>query len=346
MENIRLGKTEIRASRSAFGALPIQRIGMEDAVSLLRKAFENGVNFYDTARAYTDSEEKIGRALSRDRKEIFIATKSHAGDRKTLLSHLETSLRLLQTDYIDIYQLHNPARVDYDDPEGPYAGLLEAKKKGVVRFIGLTSHRLPLALEAAASGRFDTIQFPLSILSSQEDRRLIEVCREHDVGLIAMKAMSGGLIRHANAAFAFFRQFDNVLPIWGIQRESELDEFLRYEKDPPALDEKMRALIQEERRELSGDFCRGCGYCKPCPAGIPIETAARLSLLMARSPYEKYLSDEFKAQMERIENCIHCGHCTRHCPYGLDTPALLRRNLEEYRSFYAAHRPQAQASRD
>lgn len=341
METMRLGKTEIRASRTAFGALPIQRIGMDDAVRLLRRAFENGVNFYDTARAYTDSEEKLGRALSGRRREIFIATKSHAGDRKTLSAHLETSLRLLKTDYIDVYQLHNPAAVDYDDPEGPYAGLLEAKRKGLVRFIGLTSHRLPLALEAAASGRFDTIQFPLSMLSSDEDLRLAETCRAHDVGLIAMKAMSGGLIRHADAAFAFLRSLGSVLPIWGIQRESELDEFLRYEKNPPALDEAMRALIDGERRELSGDFCRGCGYCKPCPAGIPIDTAARISLLMARSPYRKFLSDDFRAEMEKIENCIHCGHCTRHCPYGLDTPALLRRNLEEYRRFYAAHRQEA-----
>jgi uncharacterized protein len=335
MEKMRLGKTNIMASRTAFGALPVQRVDLEQAALLLRKAYRSGINFFDTARAYSDSEEKIGYALSDVRKEIFIATKTMAKDKRTLFSHLETSLRLMKTDYIDIYQLHNPDSVDYTDPEGAYAGMLEAKKKGMIRFLGVTSHRLPFALEAAASGRFDSVQFPLSMLSSNEDLKLIEACRKNDVGLIAMKAMSGGLIRRPDATFAFLRQFDNVLPIWGIQRESELDEFLRYEENPPVLDEAMLALIEKERKELSGNFCRGCGYCKPCPAGIPIETAARLSLLMSRSPVAKFLTDDFKAQMDRIENCTGCGHCRRHCPYGLDTPALLRRNLEEYRQYRA-----------
>jgi predicted aldo/keto reductase-like oxidoreductase len=338
LEKMRLGKTEIMASRSAFGALPIQRLSLDEAAFLLRKAYENGINFFDTARAYTDSEEKIGYALSDVRKNIFIATKSHAVDKKTLFEHLETSLKTLKTDYIDIYQLHNPPSLDVDNPDGLYSGLLEAKQKGLVRFIGLTNHRLNVALEAAESGNFDTIQFPLSMLSSDEDLKLIEACRKNNVGLIAMKAMSGGLIRRPDATFAFLRQFLNVLPIWGIQRESELDEFLEYEKTPPILDKNMRELIEKERLELSGDFCRGCGYCKPCPAGIPIETAARLSLLMARSPYEKFLEDEFKELMDRIENCTKCGHCRRHCPYGLDTPALLRRNLDDYRLFYAQHK--------
>ena len=334
LEKMRLGRTEIMASRSGFGALPIQRVSLEDAALLLRKAYENGINFFDTARAYTDSEEKMGYALSDVRKHIFIATKTHASDKKTLFNHLETSLRTLKTDYIDIYQLHNPAPLNFDDPDGIYAGALEAKQKGLIHFIGLTNHRLDVALAASASGRFDSIQFPLSMLSSDEDLMLIDACRKNDVGLIAMKAMSGGLIRRADATFAFLRQYENVLPIWGVQREIELDEFLKYEKNPPVLDENMRKLFDKERKELSGDFCRGCGYCKPCPAGIPIETAARLSLLMARAPYQNFLSDGFKEQMKRIENCIDCGHCRQHCPYGLDTPALLRRNLEEYRVFY------------
>jgi aryl-alcohol dehydrogenase-like predicted oxidoreductase len=339
LEKMRLGKTKIMASRSGFGALPIQRLSLDSAAQLLRKAYENGINFFDTARAYTDSEEKMGYALSDVRKHIFIATKSHAEDKETLFKHLETSLRTLKTDYIDIYQLHNPPSLDFDNPDGLYAGLVEAKQKGLVRFIGITNHRLNVALEAAESGHFDTIQFPLSMLSSNEDLKLIETCQKNDVGLIAMKAMSGGLIRRPDATFAFLRQFSNVLPIWGIQRESELDEFLEYEKNSPILDENMQKLIDKERLELSGDFCRGCGYCKPCPAGIPIETAARLSLLMARSPYEKFLSDEFKEQMDRIENCTGCGHCRRHCPYGLDTPTLLRRNLDDYRLFCSQHKP-------
>jgi predicted aldo/keto reductase-like oxidoreductase len=337
VEKIRLGRTEIVASRTGFGALPIQRVSEAEAGALLRRAYDAGIDFFDTARMYTDSEHKIGVALADVRDEICIATKSMAKDRTTLLEQLETSLRELRTDHVDIYQLHNPLSVDYDDPEGAYAGMVEARQKGLVRFLGLTNHRLPIALEAAASGRFDTIQFPLSLLSSADDLALIEACRVNDVGLIAMKAMSGGLIRRPDAAFAFLRQYANVLPIWGVQRDSELEEFLRYEADPPALDETMRALIETERTELSGDFCRGCGYCLPCPAEIPIATAARLSLLMARAPVADFLTDEFREQMERIEECTECGHCRSNCPYGLDTPALLRRNLEEYRAFRAQH---------
>ncbi len=338
VDTLRLGRTNISASKSGFGALPIQRIGFGEAAALLQKAYDGGINFFDTARAYTDSEEKIGRALSGVRSHIFIASKSQAKDKASLFRDVETSLRLLKTDVIDIYQLHNPAALpDYDDPDGLYQGLVEARTKGYIRFIGLSNHRLHLAMQAAKDRRFDTIQFPLSSLSSEEDLKLVDLCRENDIGLIAMKAMSGGLITNAAGTFAFLRQFDNVLPIWGIQRERELLEFLELEKNPPVLDDALRAAIDKDRRELSGSFCRGCGYCQPCPAKIPIETAARVSFFMARAPKERFLTDEFKEQMERIKNCIHCNHCKNRCPYGLDTPNLLQYMLGEYNKFYAAH---------
>jgi predicted aldo/keto reductase-like oxidoreductase len=338
MDTLRLGRTNIQATRSGFGALPVQRVSLEDAASLLRKAYDGGINFFDTARVYTDSEEKIGHALSSVRNHIFIATKSISRDKKSLFHDLETSLKTLKTDWIDIYQLHNPPSIDYDDPDGLYQGLLEARAKGYIRFLGLTNHRLALALQAARNKRFDTIQFPLSSLSSEDDLKLVSLCRENDIGFIAMKAMSGGLITNAATTFALLRQFDNALPIWGIQHEWELDEILGFEKNPPVLDAAMQAIIDQDRRELAGSFCRGCGYCQPCPAEIPIETAARISFLMARSPYQGFLTDQFKAEMERINDCTHCDHCKENCPYGLDTPTLLQYMLEEYKKFYAAHK--------
>lgn len=338
MDKIKLGRTNLMVSRSGFGALPIQRISFDEAKNLLRKAYDNGINFFDTARSYTDSEEKIGYALSDVRHNIIIATKSHAKDKKTLFEHLETSLKNLKTDYIDIYQLHNPKELpDPDDPDGLCSGLLEAQKKGMIRFIGITNHRLDLALEAAKSELYDTIQFPLSSLSSDEDLKLVEECKKRDIGVIAMKALSGGLITNVSTTFAFLRQFDNVVPIWGIQRESELDEFIELEKNPPALDENMWKIIEQDRKELQGSFCRGCGYCLPCPADIPIPMAARMSLLLRRSPYQKYLSDKWEEQMNRIENCTDCGHCKAHCPYELDTPELLKLMLEDYREFKKLH---------
>ncbi len=338
METMRLGQTRIMVSRSGFGALPIQRIGFEEAGDLLLQAVDHGINFFDTARDYTDSEEKIGRALSGQRSRIILATKTSAIDKKKLFQDLQTSLSMLKTDVIDLYQLHNPAELpDYDDPEGTYQGLLEAQAKGYIRFFGLSNHRLDVAMKAAQEKRFDTIQFPLNSLSSEEDLKLIDLCKENDIGLIAMKAMSGGLITNPATTFSFLRQYDNILPIWGIQKKRELEEFLAYEKNPPVLDAAMMAQIEKDRRELSGSFCRGCGYCLPCPVKIPIHMAARISLLLARAPYQQFLTDDFKAQMERIHDCTHCNHCKDHCPYGLDTPALLQRMLQEYDQFYAAH---------
>lgn len=339
MEKTRLGRTNLMVTRTAFGALPIQRVGFDEAKKILRKAYENGINFFDTARGYTDSEEKIGLSLSDVRHDIIIATKSHAGDRKTLLQHLETSLKMLNTDYIDIYQLHNPASLpDPKDPDGLYSALLEAKKKGMIRFFGITNHRLDLALEAAASGLYDTVQFPFSSLCSDGDLKLVKACRENDVGFIAMKALSGGLITNAASAFAYIRQFENVVPIWGIQREEELDEFIELEKNPPVLNDEIKKIIEKDRAELAGDFCRACGYCMPCPVGIQIPTSARMSLLLRRAPYQRFLDDESRDKMELITKCIQCGHCKKHCPYQLDTPSLLKKNLEDYRQFYAEHK--------
>jgi aryl-alcohol dehydrogenase-like predicted oxidoreductase len=338
MDQIKLGRTNLMVSRSGFGALPIQRISFEETKAILRKSYDNGINFFDTARMYTDSEEKIGYALSDVRNNIIIATKSHAKDKKTLFQNLETSLKNLKTDYIDILQLHNPKEIpNPEDPESLYSGLLEAKQKGIIRFIGLTNHNIKTAIQAAISNRYDTIQFPLNSLSADEDLKLIDVCKERGIGVIAMKALSGGLITNASTTFAFLRQFDNVVPIWGIQKMSELEEFIALEKNPPILDEAMWKVIQKDRAELAGNFCRGCGYCMPCPAGIEIPTQARISLLLGRAPYQPFLTDSFREKMDLINQCIECGHCKKNCPYELDTPNLLKRELKKYDEFYESH---------
>ncbi|MEN6568265.1 MAG: aldo/keto reductase [Veillonellales bacterium] len=338
MDKLKLGRTGLMVSRSGFGALPIQRISFEEARTILRKAYDKGINFFDTARMYTDSEEKLGYSLSDIRNQIVIATKSHAADKKTLFAHLETSLKNLKTDYIDIYQLHNPKVLpNPEDRESLYAGLLEAKQKGMIRFIGVTNHNIKTAIQAAESGLYDTIQFPLNSLASEEDLKLPAVCKRKDIGLIAMKGLSGGLITNAATTFAFLRQFDNLVPIWGIQRMSELDEFLALEENPPVLDDAMWKLIEADRAELAGDFCRGCGYCLPCPAGIEIPTQARISLLLKRAPYQPFMTDSFREKMNLIPKCIECGHCKNNCPYGLDTPSLLKRELKKYNQFYEKH---------
>lgn len=334
MEKVRLGRTGMMVTRTAFGALPIQRVGMAEAVPILRKAYEGGINFFDTARSYSDSEEKMGAAFADVRDKIIIATKSGADTGDGVLKHLETSLKNLRTDHVDILQLHNPAPLpDPNDPRSTYGALLEAKKRGLTRFVGISNHRLDVTLQAVRSGLYDTVQYPLSAVSDDKDLALIDECAKHDVGLIAMKALAGGLISNARVAFAFLREFANVVPIWGVQRESELDEFLALDADPPKLDADLKTEIARYRAELSGDFCRACGYCLPCPAEIPINMAARMSLLMRRAPVQGFLTEEWQKRMMRIEDCRDCGQCKDRCPYGLDTPRLLRKNLEDYKTF-------------
>ena len=336
MEMVRLGKTEITVPKNGFGALPVQRVSLEDGVKLLRNAYEGGFRFFDTARAYSDSEEKLGEALADVREHIFLATKTMAKDGEGFKRDLDASLKLLKTDYIDIYQFHNPSFCPKPgDGSGLYEAMGEAKRQGVVRHIGITNHRIHVAREAIESGLYETLQFPFCYLATDKDLELVEMCREADMGFIAMKALSGGLITNSAAAYAYLAQYDNVLPIWGVQRQSELEEFLRYMDEPPALTEELRAVIEGDRKELSGNFCRGCGYCMPCPVGIEINTCARMSLLIRRSPSDKQLTEKAQAMMKKIENCLHCGACAKKCPYGLDTPKLLEENYKDYQEILA-----------
>jgi len=333
MDTIRLGRTNLIANKNGFGALPVQRVNMEDACKLLRRAYESGINYFDTARSYTDSEEKLGNALSDVRENIIISTKTHSKTVEEFWQHLHTSLRLLKTDYIDIYQFHNPDYVPRPgDGIGLYDAMLEAKKQGFIRHIGITNHRLHVAEEAVKSGLYDTLQFPFSYLASEKEEELVRLCEEKDVGFICMKALAGGLITHSDVAYAYLSQFP-VAPIWGVQRENELDEFLSYQDNPPAMTEERKAFIEAERAELVGEFCRGCGYCMPCPAGIEINNCARMSLLLRRSPAAGHLSKAGQAKMKKIEDCLNCGKCKVACPYGLDTPNLLKKNYEDYLTF-------------
>lgn len=336
MEQVTLGSTGITVNKNGFGALPIQRITDEDAVHLVRKAYDAGITFFDTARFYTDSEEKLGIALEGIRDKVFVATKTAASNAKEFFEQLETSLHNLRTDYVDIYQFHNPAVCPKPgDGSGLYEAMLEAKEKGMIRHIGITNHRLAVANEAIESGLYETLQFPFCYLANDQDIALVEKCKEKNMGFIAMKALSGGLITNSRAAYAFEAQYDNVLPIWGVQREKELDEFISYIGHPPVMTDEIKALIEADRKELSGEFCRGCGYCMPCPAGIEINNCARMSLLLRRSPSELQLTKEVQEKMKKIENCLHCGHCKSKCPYGLDTPALLEKNYEDYKRVLA-----------
>ncbi|MBR3719818.1 MAG: aldo/keto reductase [Firmicutes bacterium] len=335
MREITLGKTGITVPQNAFGALPIQRVTLGTAVHLLRMAYDGGMRFFDTARAYTDSEEKVGVAFEGMRDKVIIATKTQAKDVEQFWKDLDTSLKLLKTDYIDLYQLHF-AKQCYrpGDGTGLYEALVEAKEQGKVRHIGITCHRLDVAQEIVASGLYETLQFPFSYLASDKDIALVESCKAAGMGFIAMKGLSGGLLTNADACMAFMSQFD-ALPIWGVQRESELLQWLKFFDEEAAMTDEMRAVIEQDRKELMGEFCRGCGYCMPCTVGITINNCARMSQMVRRSPSASWLNEHWQAEMAKIDECVDCGLCKSRCPYELDTPNLLRKNLADYRNILA-----------
>jgi predicted aldo/keto reductase-like oxidoreductase len=337
MPKIAIGKTGLFAEDTGFGALPIQRIPKEDAVFLLRMAFDGGITYFDTSRAYTDSEEKMGAAFPpADREKIIIATKTMHFTEEGFWSDLHTSLKMLGTDYIDIYQFHNPPFVPKPgDGRGLYECMLKAKEQGKIRHIAITNHRLDLAFDAVKSGLYETMQFPFNYLSTDKEIQLVKETLEAGMGFICMKGMSGGLITSGRAATVWMRRYPGVMPIWGVQRKEELEEFLKYISEPPQDDEEIKSIIEGDRNQLQGEFCRSCGYCMPCPVGIEIGNAARMSLLLRRAPTANNLGPEGQAMMNKIDDCLECGQCASKCPYGLDTPNLLKRNLKDYREVLA-----------
>lgn len=336
MKQVILGKTGIKTPQNAFGALPVQRVSIEEAVKILRRAYEGGMTFFDTARAYSDSEIKLGEAFAGMRDKITIASKTMAKTPEEFWQQLDTTLTNLKTDYLDLYQFHCVNQVYRPgDGTGMYECMLEAKEQGKIRHIGVTAHKLQIAFDCVESGLYETLQFPLSYLSSEKEIALVEACKNADMGFIAMKGLAGGLIQNSKAAMAYMTQFDNVVPIWGIQKMSELEEWLAFFEETPTMDEEITAFIEEEKKTLAGDFCRGCGYCMPCPADIMINQCARMSLLLRRAPSKGWLSENMQAEMKKIENCLECGQCSKKCPYELDTPTLLKKNYEDYKKVLA-----------
>ncbi len=331
IKHITLGSTGIETPQNGFGVLPLQRVEMSEAIKILRRAYEGGMTFFDTAHAYTDSEEKVGNALSEVREKIYIATKTDAKNVEDVKKQLENSLKMLKTDYIDIYQFHCVDRCyKPGDGTGMYEYMQEQKAKGVIRHIGITTHKVGIAEEIIESGLYETLQYPLSYLSTERELALVEKCKQKNMGFIAMKGLAGGLLTNSKACFAFMSQFENVIPIWGVQKIDELEEWLSFMDSPVYLDDEIKAFIEDDKKKLGGDFCRGCGYCAPCTVDIVVNACARMSLMIRRAPSAGWLSEKWQNEMRKIENCVECGVCMTKCPYELNIPKLLKKNYEDY----------------
>ena len=337
MQTFLLGKTGLAVTKPAMGCLPIQRTEKDEAVRILRRAYEGGIRFFDSANAYTDSEEKMGLALADVRGDIVISTKSQGHDYDTVAAHIQTSLERLRTDYIDLFQFHLASRWE-DIDSGAMDAAQDALAKGYIRHIGVTCHSLGFAQEAVRSGRFETLQYPFSYLSNDEEQALVHSCLDAGMGFIAMKALAGGLLSNARAVHAFMGKQEGVAPIYGIQTMEELEQWLALAEEDPSMDGELQSVIDADRAQLGGQFCRSCGYCMPCPQGIEIRNCARMDMLIRRSPWRPWFSPEWQARMNKINDCVECGRCKAKCPYHLDTPKVLKYMLKDYWAFYEEHK--------
>jgi len=334
MQTVRLGRTGLVVSRVGFGGIPIQRCSEAASIEVVRRCLDLGITFFDTANAYTTSEERIGKALARRQRDVVVATKTTARDKRGALEHLHLSLQRLRTEYVDLWQFHNVSSPEALDRVLGSGGAMEAAKEalnaGKIRHIGLSSHSLDTALVAVASGRFETIQFPFNFVTDEAREELIPLAQKHDVGFIAMKPFAGGMLDDASLALKFLLQYPSVLPDPGTETVEQVDEIVDIVNGSWELSSQERRKIERIRSEVGTRFCRRCGYCQPCPHGVQIPLAMNFASSMKRFPIERIVNGWVAEAMESARECVQCGECEERCPYDLSIREVLVENLAAY----------------
>ena len=331
MQYRKLGQTGLEVSELGFGGIPILRLETGEAERILSHAQTRGINFFDTAHAYRASEDKLGRAFAGIRDKVIFATKTPARDGKGAQTHLEQSLRMLRTDYIDLYQLHQvaqePAWEAIMAPGGAMETVQKAREAGKIRFIGVTSHSLTMAIKLIKTGLFSTVQFPFNFIEEAAREELHRDARELGLGILAMKPFAGGVIDDAAVAFKFLRQYPDVLPLPGFDSVAGVDEVASFYDVPNEVREEDRGKMEDYRKELGKQFCRRCEYCQPCPQGVMITPAMGYQVI-ARRMSGKIAVDFSRVAMESVPKCIDCGICVTKCPYDLPIPQMLKAHYE------------------
>ena len=333
MRYFSLGKTGLTVSELGFGGIPIIRLSKEAAVAVLRRAYDRGITFYDTANMYMDSEEKIGSAFGGLRDKVVIATKSIRRDAAGMTEHVEKSLRRLKADYIDLYQLHQVAKeTDWQAvfaPGGAMEALIRARDAGKIRHIGVTSHSLEMAVKLVKTDLFSTVQFPFNFIEVGAADELHGVARAKNLGILAMKPFAGGMIDNAEIAFKFLRQHPGVLPIPGFDSPEGVDQVASFYEKANEVSKKDLERMEGYRVELGKQFCRRCEYCQPCPSGVMITPAMGYRVIASRM--SAAIAVEFsRLPMESVLKCDRCGACMEHCPYDLPIPDMLKAHYDLY----------------
>lgn len=332
----RLGRTNIKVFPIAFGGIPIQRIDEESAIKVIRRAVELGINLIDTARAYTDSEIKIGKALKGINKKVYLASKSQNRTREGILKDIEISLKNLGVEQIDIYQLHGVNDLDTFNKvfseDGAYRGLVEAKEKGLIRYIAVSSHSVDILEKLIETDKFDVIQLCYNIIETDVEEKIFQLALQKDIGIIAMKPMGGGAIPNPTLSLKYVLQKEFVVPDPGIETTDELEENVNVALNLKPLTEDEIKEIEKIRNEMGKDFCRRCNYCQPCPRDIPIWVILHAKSALKRLPSQTIKSGWFFDAYQKAKNCIKCGICTTRCPYNLPIPELIEKNVELIKS--------------
>ncbi len=336
MRYLTLGKTGLKVSEVGFGCIPIIRLSMDKAIRVLRRAQERGVTLFDTANVYLDSEEKIGRAFQGLRPQLVLATKSMKRDRQGVVGDLDQSLRLLKTDYLDLFQFHQVSQeADFQavTAGGPLEAALRAREAGKIRHLGVTSHNLEMAVRLVKTDLFSVVQFPFNFIEPAAASDLHPLARERSMGLLAMKPFCGGQLDNASLAFKYLRQFPDVIPLAGWDTAARVDEVVDLYQTGNIVAPEDLAAMERYRAELGDRFCRRCEYCQPCPQGVIITPAMLYAIVAHRMGPAKAAGFSAKF-METVRNCEECGECVDRCPYNLPIPEMLK----EYLALYDKHR--------
>ena len=324
-----LGRTGMEVSEISFGGLPMQRCGMDEAGVVLHAALDAGINFIDTARAYTDSEEKIGRHLQERRKEFFLATKSMARDYAGMSKDIELSLAALRTNYIDLYQVHNiKGREDLDAvlaPGGALEALKDAQKSGKIGHIGITGHSISLLTEGLRTDEFSTVQVPFNCIEQQALEELFPLAQARNIGRIVMKPLGGGQLEHIDLALRFVLEHDISVVIPGMDQLEQIKQNVAASENFKPLSAHEREELLQEAKVLGPNFCRRCGYCMPCTVGIDIPTTFIFHLQYTRYGMKDAISKRYATFSAKASDCIECGVCEARCPY--DIPIRERMKL-------------------
>ena len=343
MEKIRFGKTGMMVTRLGFGGIPIQRQTEAEAVKVVQRCLDLGINYLDTANGYTTSEERIGKAVKGKRQSVYIATKTFPGTPEIIEQNLDLSLKRLDTDYIDLYQFHGINDITVlnkilDPENGLYKVFEKAKKAGKIRHIGITSHQMDAAKAEVKSGKFETIMFPFNFITNEPAKELLPLCREHDMGFIVMKPLAGGMLDNATIAFKYLLQFPDMVTIPGIEKIHEIEEIYGLYQDPQKLTAAERKEMKRMTEELGTRFCRRCDYCQPCAQQIPISMLMTFPSFVKRLPPDWYLKGGFiNDGMEKAANCTECGECEERCPFNLPIREMIKENYNLYEQVKAAN---------